>query len=45
MTKLDCTVTGCLHNADNRCCKQAIIVDGHNAKDRDETCCGRKKEG
>ena len=39
MTKLDCSVTNCLHNADNCCCKQAIIVDGHGAKERCETCC------
>ena len=40
MTKLDCNVTSCLHNADNCCCKQAIIVDGQDAKDKQETCCG-----
>ena len=47
MTKLDCTVTNCLHNADNCCCKQAIIVDGHGAHDCSETCCGfdENKEG
>ena len=48
MTKLDCTVTNCLHNADNCCCKQAIIVDGHGAKEREGTCCGsfdENKEG
>lgn len=40
MTRLDCSVTNCLHNSDNRCCKQAIIVDGHEAKSTNETCCG-----
>lgn len=40
MTKLDCTVTNCLHNSDNRCCKQAIIVDGYDAREKEETCCG-----
>lgn len=40
MTKLDCTVTNCLHNSDNRCCKQAIIVDGQGATTKDGTCCG-----
>lgn len=40
MTRLDCTVTNCLHNSDRRCCKQAIIVDGREATDREETCCG-----
>ena len=40
MTKLDCNVTNCLHNAENRCCKQTIVVDGSSAKDTCETCCG-----
>lgn len=40
MTKLECSVTNCLHNSDHCCCKQAIIVDGHEAKDKCETCCG-----
>ncbi|MBT9778403.1 DUF1540 domain-containing protein [Clostridium sp. MCC353] len=40
MTKLDCNVTTCMHNADNCCCKNAIIVDGHSAKDKCDTCCG-----
>ena len=40
MTKLDCNVTSCMHNADNCCCKSEIIVDGHQAKDCCETCCG-----
>ena len=26
MTKLDCNVTSCMHNADNCCCKSEIIV-------------------
>ncbi|MDD3253850.1 MAG: DUF1540 domain-containing protein [Lachnospiraceae bacterium] len=48
MTKLECSVTNCLHNCDKQCCKQAIIVDGQEAKDKDETCCGsfdENKEG
>lgn len=40
MTKLDCNVKNCLHNADNCCCKQAIVVDGSGAKESHETCCG-----
>lgn len=40
MTKLECSVTNCLHNSDHRCCKQAIIVDGHEAREKDGTCCG-----
>ncbi len=40
MTRLECSVKNCLHNSDNRCCKHAIVVDGHSAKSKDETCCG-----
>jgi len=40
MTNLECSVKNCIHNSDNRCCKQAIIVDGSNAKETYETCCG-----
>lgn len=48
MTKLECSVKNCLHNSDNCCCKQAIIVDGHEAREKEETCCGsfdENKEG
>ncbi|MCQ4727858.1 DUF1540 domain-containing protein, partial [Anaerotignum faecicola] len=31
MTRLDCNVTNCLHNAENCCCKAAIIVEGEQA--------------
>lgn len=40
MTKLDCNVTSCLHNAENCCCKNAIIVEGSGAKESCQTCCG-----
>lgn len=40
MTTLDCNVTSCLHNADNCCCKTAIIVDGSEAREKCDTCCG-----
>lgn len=40
MTKLECSVANCLHNSDNHCCKHSIIVDGHDAKEKDQTCCG-----
>ena len=40
MTSLECSVKNCLHNSDNRCCKQTILVDGQNAKTKDDTCCG-----
>ena len=28
MTKLECSVTNCVHNADRCCCKSSILVDG-----------------
>lgn len=40
MTELKCGVTSCLHNADKCCCKQAIIVDGKDAREACDTCCG-----
>lgn len=40
MTKLGCNVTNCLHNADNCCCKCAIVVEGQDAKKKCDTCCG-----
>ena len=39
MTKLECDVRNCVHNSDNCCCKGSILVDGHNAKDAEGTCC------
>ena len=39
MTKLECSVKTCVHNADNCCCKAAIAVDGAKAKNVDDTCC------
>ena len=39
MTKLECDVKTCLHNADNCCCKGAILVEGGQAKHAGETCC------
>ena len=44
MTKLECSVTNCLHNTDNCCCKHAIVVDGCDAKEAYETCCGSFRE-
>ncbi|MFQ7878264.1 MAG: DUF1540 domain-containing protein, partial [Enterocloster sp.] len=29
MTKLECSVKNCLHNADNGCCTAASAVDGN----------------
>ena len=39
MTKLECSVKNCVHNADNCCCKAAIAVDGNKAKSSEQTCC------
>lgn len=44
MTVLDCSVTGCVYNADKCCCKGDIQVEGKNAKRTEETCCGSFKE-
>ena len=42
MTNLDCNVKSCCHNdnEDARCCLSSINVQGHNACQCDETCCG-----
>lgn len=40
MTRLDCTVTTCVHNAERHCCKQEILVEGMSAKNKSDTCCG-----
>ena len=37
MTKLDCSVTGCMHNAENCCCKNTILVEGKTAQDKCDT--------
>lgn len=44
MTFLDCSVTGCMYNADNCCCKGEILVEGHQAKETKDTCCASFKE-
>ena len=44
MTKLDCNVTSCVHNADNCCCKQEIYVEGQGASKACDTCCGSFNE-
>lgn len=40
MTELKCTAKHCIHNADNYCCKGEIQVEGRNAEERNDTCCG-----
>ena len=44
MTKLDCNVTGCLHNSENCCCKNVIVVEGQTAREKCDTCCGSYDE-
>ena len=44
MTRLDCTVTTCIHNAEKCCCKSGILVEGRNATNRSDTCCGSFEE-
>ncbi len=39
MTRLECNVCNCVHNADKCCCRREILVDGHNARDPEGTCC------
>ncbi len=44
MTMLDCSVTGCVYNEDRCCCKGDIKVEGRDAKNTADTCCGSFKE-
>lgn len=39
MTRLDCTVTGCLYNKEQCCCKDNIQVEGDHARHSRDTCC------
>ena len=43
-TYLDCYVTSCVYNG-NRCCgKGDIVVEGKDARENRDTCCGSFKE-
>jgi len=44
MTILDCSVTGCVYNADHCCHKGHIKVEGTEAERTEETSCGSFKE-
>lgn len=44
MTRLDCSVTNCIYNADYCCGKGDILVEGKDAKTNRDTCCGSFKE-
>ena len=43
MPVLDCTVTTCHYNVDERCSLDKIKVEGKNADKMDETACGSFK--
>lgn len=44
MTRLDCSVTNCIYNADYCCGKGDIFVEGKDAKANRDTRCGSFKE-
>ena len=44
MTILDCSVTGCMYNEANCCHKGNIKVEGEDAKESEDTCCGSFEE-
>lgn len=39
MVALECNVATCVHNEDNKCCKNVIKVEGQQAKNSANTCC------
>ena len=39
MPVLECNVTSCIHNADEKCCKGNILVEGTDAKTPESTFC------
>lgn len=39
MTKLDCSVVGCVYNNNRRCRRENITVGGHEASKPSETAC------
>lgn len=40
MRALDCNVVNCEYNGNNRCMKDDVHVEGRNATESRETCCG-----
>ena len=44
MTDLKCCVSTCCYNADNRCCRGNIKVEGKDSDSVKDTCCGSFKE-
>lgn len=39
MPQLMCQVSSCAHYNSGYCCKQEILVDGSNARQKEQTCC------
>ncbi|MCH4239321.1 MAG: DUF1540 domain-containing protein [Oscillospiraceae bacterium] len=39
MTKLGCSISNCINNSENSCCRPDIEVGGKAACDCDQTCC------
>ena len=44
MTRLDCNVVHCMYNADKKCSKNDILVEGSEASMPHETCCSSFRE-
>lgn len=44
MTILDCNVSNCMYNADKKCSKNNILVEGREASMPHETCCSSFRE-
>lgn len=44
MTKCSCTVSTCVHNAEQCCCKREILVEGSGARQCCDTCCSSFEE-
>lgn len=40
MTRLNCSVTDCASNQNNRCCLPSIVVSGPSARSSEGTLCG-----
>lgn len=44
MTDLECTAKSCVYNENCRCSKDYIKVEGKEAREACETCCGSFRE-
>ena len=43
MTELKCMAESCVYNEEKYCCKGDILVEGQNATEKKQTCCGSFK--